>query len=40
MVRGKAGALTELPLGSFLGVAGLVVAVFGPGIIFWYRGLL
>jgi leader peptidase (prepilin peptidase)/N-methyltransferase len=40
MVRGKAGALTKLPLGSFLGVAGLVVAVFGNRILFWYRGLL
>jgi leader peptidase (prepilin peptidase)/N-methyltransferase len=40
MARGKAGALTKLPLGSFLGVAGLVVAVFGNGILFWYRGLL
>jgi leader peptidase (prepilin peptidase)/N-methyltransferase len=40
MVRGKAGALTRLPLGSFLGVAGLVVAVFGDAVIGWYRGLL
>jgi leader peptidase (prepilin peptidase)/N-methyltransferase len=40
MVRGKAGALTKLPLGSFLGIAGLVVAVVGNQIIFWYRGLL
>ena len=40
MARGKAGALTRLPLGSFLGVAGLVVAVIGNQIIFWYRSLL
>ena len=40
MVRGRAGALTRLPLGSFLGAAGLVVAVVGNSIIFWYRGLL
>ena len=40
MARGKAHGLTKLPLGSFLGVAGLFVALFGDGIIGWYRGLL
>ncbi len=40
IVRGKAGALTKLPLGSFLGVAGLLVAVVGNAVIGWYRGLL
>lgn len=40
MARGKAGALTKLPLGSFVGVAGLVVAVVGDAVIVWYRGLL
>ncbi len=40
MVRGKAGAATKLPLGSFLGVGGLLTALFGSGIIEWYRGLL
>jgi leader peptidase (prepilin peptidase)/N-methyltransferase len=40
MVRGRAGALTRLPLGSFLGAGGLVAAVFGPAILGWYRGLL
>ncbi len=40
MARGKAGAMTRLPLGSFLGVAGLVVAVVGNAVIGWYRGLL
>ena len=37
---GECVALTKLPLGSFLGVAGLFVALFGEGIIGWYRGLL
>jgi leader peptidase (prepilin peptidase)/N-methyltransferase len=40
LVRGRAGALTRLPLGSFLGAGGLVAAVFGPAILGWYRGLL
>ncbi len=40
IVRGKAGATTRLPLGSFLGVGGLLTALFGSGIIAWYRGLL
>jgi leader peptidase (prepilin peptidase)/N-methyltransferase len=40
IVRGKAGAATRLPLGSFLCVGGLVAAVFGPGIIAWYSALL
>ena len=40
MARGKAHSLTKLPLGSFLGVAGLFVALFGDRIIWWYRGLL
>ena len=40
MARGKAHGLTRLPLGSFLGVAGLFVALFGERIIWWYRGLL
>ena len=40
MVRGRAGASTRLPLGSFLGAGGLSAAVFGQGVIAWYRGLL
>ncbi len=40
MTRGKAHGLTKLPLGSFLGAAGLVVALFGERVIWWYRGLL
>ena len=38
--RGKAGATTRLPLGSFLGMGGLFVAVFGERVLDWYRGLL
>ena len=40
LVRGKAGAATRLPFGSFLGVAGLFAAVWGERVIGWYRGLL
>ena len=40
MARGKAHSLTKLPLGSFLGVAGLFVALRGDQVIEWYRGLL
>ena len=40
IVRQRAGALTRLPLGSFLGVGGLFVALFGSRIITWYAGLL
>jgi len=40
MVRGKADGLTRLPLGSFLGIAGLLVAVFGNELIRWYTSLL
>jgi leader peptidase (prepilin peptidase)/N-methyltransferase len=40
LARRKATALTALPLGSFLGVAGLCVALFGNTIIDWYRSLL
>ena len=36
----RAGPTTKLPLGSFLGVGGLVSAIFGPALIAWYRGLL
>ena len=39
MVRGRAHGLTRLPLGSFLGIAGLFTALFGDRIIWWYRGL-
>lgn len=40
MARGRAHGLTKLPLGSFLGIAGLFVALRGNEIILWYRGLL
>ena len=40
LLRGKAGAATRLPLGSFLGVAGLIAAVFGESLIAWYKTLL
>ncbi len=35
----KDAATYELPFGSFLGVAALIVAVFGEGIGAWYTGL-
>ena len=39
LLRRRADALTRLPLGSFLGVAGLISALFGQPILAWYRGL-
>ena len=40
LVRGRASAMTRLPFGSFLGVAGLFVGLFGDGVLAWYWGLL
>ncbi len=40
MARGKAGAASRLPFGSFLAVGGLVAAVFGQQLVGWYGGLL
>ena len=40
LVRGKAGSMTKLAFGSFLGVGGLVAAVWGEALVGWYRGLL
>ncbi len=40
LARGRAGAGTRLPFGSFLGAGGLVAGVFGPGILRWYGSLL
>ncbi len=40
LVRGRAGAATRLPFGSFLGVGGLFAVLWGDGVIGWYRGLL
>ena len=39
LVRGRAHALTRLPLGSFLGAAGLLAAVYGERIFAWYFSL-
>jgi len=39
LIRGRAGALTRLPLGTFLGLAGLATAIFGSSVLVWYRGL-
>jgi leader peptidase (prepilin peptidase)/N-methyltransferase len=38
--RRKANLLTKLPFGSFLGLAGLLSALFGPPLITWYTNLL
>jgi leader peptidase (prepilin peptidase)/N-methyltransferase len=40
MARGKAGAASRLPFGSFLAVGGLVAAVWGERVVGWYGGLL
>jgi leader peptidase (prepilin peptidase)/N-methyltransferase len=40
VARGKAGAATKLPFGSFLAAGGLVAALFGPPIVAWYASLL
>jgi len=40
LARGKAGAATRLPFGSFLAAGGLFAALFGAQIIGWYTGLL
>jgi leader peptidase (prepilin peptidase) / N-methyltransferase len=40
MVRGKAGAATKLPFGSFLAAGGMFAALFGQRIVVWYAGLL
>jgi leader peptidase (prepilin peptidase)/N-methyltransferase len=40
MARGKAGAASRLPLGSFLAGGGLMAALFGQRIVGWYAGLL
>ncbi len=40
LVRGRAGAATRVPFGSFLAIGGLVAALFGQSIVAWYRGLL
>jgi leader peptidase (prepilin peptidase)/N-methyltransferase len=40
LARGKAGAATKLPFGSFLAAGGLFAALFGPQLINWYFNLL
>ena len=40
VLRGKANALTKLPFGSFLGLAGLAAALFAQPVLDWYANLL
>jgi leader peptidase (prepilin peptidase)/N-methyltransferase len=40
VLRRHASGSSRLPLGSFLAAGGLFAALFGPGIIDWYVGLL
>ena len=39
LLRGRANALTRLPLGSFLGVAGLLAALYNERVFAWYFSL-
>lgn len=39
LLRGRANALTRLPLGSFLGASGLLAALFSERIFAWYLSL-
>lgn len=39
LLRGRANSLTRLPLGSFLGAAGLLAAVYGEAVFAWYFSL-
>ena len=40
LARGRAGAATKLPLGSFIAAGGLFAALWGRGIVDWYVGIL
>jgi leader peptidase (prepilin peptidase)/N-methyltransferase len=40
VARRRAGAESRLPLGSFLAAGGLFAALWGPGLVEWYAGLL
>ena len=40
MLRGRANALTRLPLGTFLSIGGLLASLIGPPLIAWYTSLL
>ncbi len=40
LARGRANAMTKLPLGSFLAAGGLFTALIGEAVLTWYKGLL
>ncbi len=40
LARGRATAMTKLPLGSFLAAGGLFTALLGEVVLTWYKGLL
>ena len=40
LARGRATAMTRLPLGSFLAAGGLLTALVGEALLTWYKGLL
>jgi leader peptidase (prepilin peptidase)/N-methyltransferase len=40
LARKRATAATQLPLGTFLSIGGLIAALFGSALIDWYRSLL
>ncbi len=40
LARGRATAMTKLPLGSFLAAGGLFTALVGEAVLTWYKGLL
>ena len=40
LARGRATAMTKLPLGSFLAAGGLLTALVGEALLTWYKGLL
>ena len=40
LARGRATAMTKLPLGSFLAAGGLITALIGEAMLTWYKGLL
>jgi prepilin signal peptidase PulO-like enzyme (type II secretory pathway) len=39
LAKGR-GFQDKLPLGTFLGAAGVVTMLFGDAILVWYRGLM
>ncbi len=40
IASGRGSRLTRLPLGTFMGMAGLAVLLFGERLLGWYEGLL